>query len=161
MGTTLSFVRVSTEELQRVQAADDPHLALHELGVYARTDEPSGYLDKAWGGLGFLMLQSSSGIELLSRDRPILEDRPGTSLGLYAWPAEQVADTAAELRETPFETLQSVYDPGLMTRCGVYPKTIWETDPKALDYLRYHYQSLTQFFDYAASRNSAAIRNMT
>lgn len=74
---------------------------------------------------------------------------------------ERVADTAAQLKSTSFEALQSVYDPALMTSCGVYPKTIWENDVKALDYLRYHFEALTQFFEYAAAHSSAAIRNMT
>ncbi|MFI9505864.1 YfbM family protein [Nocardia sp. NPDC052566] len=149
MGTILSFRRVTPEELDRALIDS---AALSEIIWRERPNgEPSGYLDKAWGGLYFLFEAAAVPVNLAYDGSPIGDE--GT---YFAWPAATVERVARVLRSTPFERLAAYYDRAVFTERGVYPN-IWYEGSGALDYLRHHYTSLTRFFDTAARTGSAAI----
>ncbi|MEV6561830.1 YfbM family protein [Nocardia sp. NPDC051756] len=152
MGMVVSFTRVTSAELARIKAA--PHDATDIIDARERTrKEPSGYIDKAWGGLEYLFEHARIGVDLFADGELIDEDRM-----LYAWTAGLVSATAEQLRATPFTELAEHFDAEDMDDSDVYP-TIWvrDGDDLGLGYLRLHYTELTRFFEYAAKSRSAAI----
>ncbi|CCF61245.1 YfbM family protein [Nocardia cyriacigeorgica] len=151
MGMIASFTRLSPAELTQLRQAATADDKFDYLSDLPRAGEPSGYIDKSWAALQFLLLQACSDVDLLYRD-----DVLDSTDGLYAWSAERVASTARGLRETSFSTLAERFDPALMDGTGIYPSGMWSTDPDALDYLRHHYTNLVEFFRHAESTGSAA-----
>jgi len=154
MGMVLSFTRVTPEELNKAMA--DPEWAGEYLWELDRTDEPDGYLDKAWDGIQFLLDAAKVPIQL--RMDGHLIDAEGC---LAAWTVSDVEDAARHLRATPFEQLARHFDPARMAGQGIYPAIIWERDDDALDYLRENYEALVLFFDAAAASGSAAIMSFS
>jgi hypothetical protein len=149
MGVTVSFTRVSPDDLDR--GHDDPDWLCDHLYEVDSTDEPGGYLDKAWAGLQFLLDAEDVDIDL----RGGTYDFIGEDGDLVAWSEYDVEEAAKMLRAMPFERLAQHFDPAEMMRQDIYPG-IWDSD-NALDYLRSHYEALVRFFDLAATAGSAAV----
>lgn len=120
-----------------------------------RTAEPSGYLDKAWHGLSYLLGRSGTGINLFMGGDPIANTE-----GLTAWSAQLVRETAQTLRATPFSTLAAHYEPTALEAAGIYPNVWAEEGDEALDYLREYFDVLVKFFDSAATAGSAAVMSL-
>ncbi|MGW6426624.1 YfbM family protein [Nocardia sp. NPDC055053] len=152
MGVIMSFTRVSTADLERVMREKDwPDDFLADLET--PDSEPSGYLDKAWAGLKYLMEQADSGVDLFFTGRPL------DSENHFAWSPEDVSYTAGILRDTPFGKLAAHYDPARMDAADVYPR-IWVRDgDSGLHYLGHHYAELVRVFDYAARRGSGFLQH--
>jgi hypothetical protein len=151
MGVTLGFTRVTPEDLEK--AIDDPEQAeeiLERVASEDRAGEPDGYLDKAWGGLQFLLDAAKVPVDL-RMDGEFIDDEAYLS----AWDAYVVAETARHLRAISFEDLARHFDPVRMTEQDIYP-AIWERDD-ALGYLKAHYAGLVEFFEAAAAAGAAAI----
>ncbi|MGI5221826.1 YfbM family protein [Nocardia sp. CA-290969] len=153
MGIVVSFNRVSDAELARVIA--EPESYWEVVDSRDRAAEPSGYLDKAWHGLSYLLGRSGTGIDLFMGGDPIENTE-----GLTAWSAQLVRETAQTLRGTPFSTLAAHYEPTTLEAAGIYPN-IWAAEgEEALDYLREYYDVLVKFFGSAADAESAAVMSM-
>lgn|SRR2546429_993384 len=149
MSMVISFTRVTPEALDK--AVDDPEWAEEHLDELDLTDEPDGYLDKAWDGIQFLLNAADVPVDIREGGDFIDEDG-----NFFAWTAGDIERAAQHLRATPFEQLARHFDPARMTELDVYPG-IWERDDDALDYLKAHYEVLVRFFDAAAASGSAAI----
>jgi hypothetical protein len=149
MGVSVSFTRVTSEDLER--GHEDPEWLMDHLLEVDTTDEPDGYLDKAWAGLQFLLDAEGVPIDL----RGGTYDFIGADGDLLAWSERDVDEAARILRATPFERLTRHFDPAEMMRQDIYPG-IWERDD-ALNYLRSSYEVLVRFFDFAAKARSAAV----
>ncbi|WP_435591274.1 YfbM family protein [Nocardia sp. bgisy118] len=151
MGVILSFTKVTSEQLSCLIVASPQ--AQEELSQLERTDgDPSGYLDKAWDGLRYLLEAAGTGVDLCDDSLPLDEDEE-----YYGWPAELVGRTAERLRATPFTALAAHYDPAAMDEANIYPR-IWTRDGDAgLGYLQFHYATLAAFFADAAKSGSAAV----
>jgi hypothetical protein len=149
MGMTMSFHRVTADELDRITA--NPENVHEYLWVLERGGEPNGYLDRAWDGLRYLFEAAHLGIDLFFDGESL-----GTDGTLSGWDVELVRLTADRLRSTPFEQLARYFDPERMTAEDVYPN-IWHEGTDALDYLHANYENLRRFFDFAATSDSAAI----
>ncbi|WP_278260546.1 YfbM family protein [Nocardia sp. AG03] len=152
MGVIMSFTRVSAVELERLTATPEwPDDFLD--GVGWEDDGPDGYLDKAWAGLGFLMLQANLGVSLFDGGRPLPDEN------YFAWTPEDVAAASRVLSRFPFDELALFFDPVLMDGAGIYPN-IWVRDGRdGLEYLRHHYVGLEQVFRYAAERGSGFLQH--
>ncbi|WP_067844976.1 YfbM family protein [Nocardia lijiangensis] len=150
MGVILSFTKVTSERLSHLIAAGPQ--AQEELWQLERADDdPSGYLDKAWDGLRYLLEEAETGVDLCDSGVPLDSEE------YYGWPADLVGSTAERLRDTPFTALAAHYDPAAMDAANVYPG-IWTRDgDAALGYLRIHYATLAAFFADAAKSGSAAV----
>lgn len=152
MGVIMSFTRVSAVELERLSATTDwPDDFLDTMERHE--DEPDGYLDKAWAGLEFLLLQANVGVSLFDSGRPLPEDN------YFAWHPDDVAAAAKALARFPFDELAPSFHPEIMDGAGVYP-AIWVRDGQdGLDYLRHHYIALEQVFRHAAERGSGLLQH--
>ncbi|MFD5176123.1 YfbM family protein [Nocardia sp. NPDC058379] len=152
MGLTMSFTRVSAEELARLATTTEwPDDFLD--GLVVQDGGPSGYLDKAWAGLGYLLTQADLGIDLVDTGRPLAHEN------YFAWSPDDVSATAKVLSRFPFDEPALFYDPAAMDAAGVYPN-IWVRDGEsALHYLRHHYDGLEQVFRYAAARGSGFLQH--
>ncbi|WP_280342000.1 YfbM family protein [Nocardia abscessus] len=149
MGVILSFRKVTGEQLERLTAAGtQAHELLWELED--ADGDPSGYLDKSWDGLRYLLESAEVGVDLFY-DGDLLDD------DYYAWPVDLVRATAQRLKATPFDRLAVHYDGTAMDTADIYPR-IWVRDgAEGLGYLRYHYGVLVAFFDNAARSGAAAV----
>lgn len=150
MGLTMSFTRVTPEELER--AVHDQPWAMKLVEFLAELDdpdEPTGYLDKSWDGLQYLLDRAGVGLRLQDGGVPINEDHT-----IAGWRVDDVRRTAELLRATPFEDLAGCFDPTAMTEHEVYP-SYWDSDD--LEYLRGNYVRLVEFFEATAGAKSAAI----
>ncbi|MGK5674067.1 DUF1877 family protein [Micromonospora sp. URMC 106] len=146
MGSVLSFIRVTPEELDRAMA--DPEWAMER--VVDDEDRPDCYLDKAWAGIQFLL--DAAGVRVdLYEDGDVIDEE----CTLLAWDAGMVADAARALSAAPFEVLARHFDPERMTERKVYPQ-LWDDDD--LDYLEHHHAELVEFFAATAASGDAAIR---
>lgn len=152
MGMVVSFTRVTTAELARIKAAPHDATDIIDAREHIRK-EPSGYIDKAWGGLEYLFEHAHIGVDLFADGELIDEDRM-----LYAWSADLVSATADQLRATPFARLAEYFDAEDMDDSDVYPN-IWvrDGDQLGLGYLGLNYAELIRFFEFAAKSGSAAI----
>ncbi|MFE6924248.1 YfbM family protein [Nocardia sp. NPDC057663] len=151
MGVTMSFTRVSAADLERLTAETEwPDDFLADLET--PDSEPSGYLDKAWAGLKFLLEQAETGVDLFFTGRPLGSENH------FAWSPDDVSHTAGILRDTPFDKLAAHYDPARMDEADVYPR-IWVRDGEdGCNYLGYHYAGLVRVFQYAAQRRSGFVQ---
>ncbi|MEJ2853273.1 MULTISPECIES: YfbM family protein [unclassified Saccharothrix] len=150
MGMTLSFTRVTPEELDR--AFEDPDLAEEFVEDESR---PYCFLEKSWAGIGFLMRAAGVDVDLYEDGDPI--DEEATRWG---WSAPMVARTAKALSAVPVEVLVSHYDPAKLSAEGVYPmRNMWDADD--LEYLRENYVDLVEFFQETAAVGGAAIRDFS
>ncbi len=149
MGRTISFYRVTPDQLERAladgQRAGD---LVRDMDV---GEEPDGYLDKSWAGLQFLMDAANVGPDLRMDG-----DFIGDDGCLTGWSAETVAEVAGVLRAKPFDELARYFDPDRMVEAKIYPVRIWHRED-ARDYLRGCYERLVGFFEAAATSGSAAI----
>lgn len=150
MGLTMSFTRVTPEELERAVHDQPWAMKLVEfLGELDDPGEPAGNLDKSWDGLQYLLDRAGVGVRLQDDGVPINEDHT-----IAGWRVDNVRQTAELLRATPFEELAGFFDPAEMTEHEVYP-SFWDADD--LEYLRGNYQTLVEFFEATAGAKSAAI----
>lgn len=152
MGLIMSFTRVSAADLARISAVtevlDD---FLDELE--SPQGEPSGYLDKAWAGLEYLLAEARVGVDLFYTGRPLARDN------YFAWSPDDVADASRRLNKFPFDELALFYDPVAMDAARLYPN-IWIRDgDDGLRYLRHHYYGLVDVFAYAAERGSGFLQH--
>ncbi|MCP2299150.1 protein of unknown function (DUF1877) [Nocardia amikacinitolerans] len=149
MGVILSFTKVTAERLGELVAARAE--AGDEVWDIERAKgDPSGYLDKSWDGLRYLLEAAESRVNLFYDGDLIVDE-------YYAWSPDLVRSTAERLRATPFTALAAHYDPAAMDGANIYPG-IWTRDgDEGLGYLRYHYDVLVTFFRDAAKTGSAAI----
>jgi hypothetical protein len=154
MGMVISFTRVTPEALDK--AIEDPEWAEAHLDDLDTTDEPDGYIDKAWAGIQFLLDAADVPINLRENGEFIGEEGY-----FFGWSAFMVAEAARHLRATPFERLAPHFDPAQMTEQDIYPSAIWARNGGELDYLRQHYEQLVRFFDAAATSGSAAIMSFS
>lgn len=152
MGVIMSFTRVSAVELERLAAtAEWPDDFLDGLEIH--DGGPSGYLDKAWAGLAYLLAQANIGVDLVDTGRPLADDN------YFAWHPDDVSATAKVLSRIPFDELALFFDPAAMDAAGVYPN-IWVRDGESgLHYLRHHYDGMEQVFRYAAERGSGFLQH--
>lgn len=147
MGAVIEFTRVTSAELTQAIAAGDEDAVAALVNERAKVDgEPDGYLDAAGDGLQSLFDAADLDIELVE---------PGDAIGeacvCFGWSAHLVANTAQQLRATPFKRLASHLDLAEMDE--------WDDDD--LEYLREYYQTLVTFFDAAASSGSAAVMTVS
>ncbi|MFE9749009.1 DUF1877 family protein [Saccharothrix saharensis] len=150
MGMTLSFTRVTPEELDR--AFEEPDLAEEFVDDENR---PYCFLEKSWAGIGFLLRAAGVDVDLYEDGDPI--DEEATRFG---WSGDMVARTAKALGATPVEVLVSHYDPAELSAEEVYPmRHLWDADD--LDYLRDNYVDLVRFFAETAAVGGAAIRDFS
>lgn len=152
MGLTMSFTRVTPEELERAVA--DPVWAgklMDFLGALDSPDQPDGYLDKSWDGLQYLLDKAGVSVGLQEDGIPINEDNT-----FAGWRADAVKRASDLLKATPFEDLAGYFDPTEMTEREVYP-SFWDADD--LEYLRGSYATLVEFFKVTAASKSGAIRS--
>lgn len=150
MGLTMSFTRVTPEELERAVHDRPWAVKLVEfLGELDGKEEPNGYLDKSWDGIQYLLDRAGVGVRLQDDGIPINEDNT-----VAGWRVENVRQTAELLRTTPFSDLAEHFDPTEMTEREVYP-SFWDADD--LEYLRGNYETLVEFFAATARAKSAAI----
>ncbi|MCG8926964.1 YfbM family protein [Lentzea sp. CC55] len=150
MSMTLSFTRVTPEELDR--AFEDPESAEEFLEDESR---PYCFLEKAWAGIGFLLRAAGVDVDLYEDGDPI--DDEATRFG---WSEQMIAEAADALGATPVEVLVSHYDPAKLSAEEVYPmRHLWDADD--LDYLRDHYVDLVRFFQETAAVGGAAIRDFS
>ncbi|MFE7273564.1 DUF1877 family protein [Streptomyces sp. NPDC057623] len=160
MGVSISFVSATTEELDR--AEKDPSWAgqfvydLYGGDTYPMPGRLYGGPDRDFAGLQFLFDEARMALEFVLDGFQIQED--GT---LFGWTAEQIAGTARELRETPWEKLAAHYDPERMAAQDVYPN-MWRFDPEGrLEGLEATYEELVAFFGEAADRGLGAFMNFS
>ncbi|MEU4765725.1 YfbM family protein [Actinosynnema sp. NPDC023794] len=147
MGMTLSFTRVTPEELDR--ASEDPELAWELVDDENR---PYCFLEKTWAGIQFLLRAAGVDVDVLEDGDPIDEE-----CTLFGWHDRLVAASARALSATPFEVLAEHYDPRKLSEEEVYPmRHLWDDDD--LEYLRSHYRDLVTFFEETAASGGAAIR---
>lgn len=150
MGLTMSFTRVTPEELERAIHDQPWAMKLVEfLGELDSPDEPDGELDKAWDGIQYLLDRAEVGLRLQDDGVPINEDHT-----IAGWRVDSVKAAAQLLRATPFDELAGHFDPAEMTRREVYP-LFWDADD--LEYLRGNYERLVSFFEASARAKSGAI----
>lgn len=148
MGVVLSFIKVTGEQLDRLAKAGAETEELWDLET--ADGDPSGYLDKSWDGLRYLLEAAEAEVDLFF-DGSLFGDE------YYGWPADLVRVTAQRLKAKPFDLLAAHYDGTAMDDADVYPR-IWSRDgDEGLDYLRYHYDVLVAFFDNAARSGAAAV----
>jgi hypothetical protein len=145
----ISFVRVTPEELDL--ALDSWEWADEHIDGLSRDGEPSGYLDKAWSGLQYLLGQAGVSIEFQLTGE--LMDDEGTYMG---WSPADVREAAEELTATAWERLAEHFKPATMDELNVYPGN-W-TEPSSYEYLKSYYENITAFFANAAAKGSGAIR---
>lgn len=126
--------------------ADDPGKALEYAGAL-----PGTHTDKAWAGLGVLLLDVDPPVDVIHGGDPI----PGQDT-LRLLPAEDVAAGAAFLERTEWDALAAGYDRAFMESVGVYPEDLWEAD-WALSYLEDAYLRLVPFFQEAAAAGDAVL----
>ncbi|MEV0299043.1 YfbM family protein [Nocardia sp. NPDC050710] len=148
MGVILSFTKITGEQLDQLSAAGaEAHELLWELEPDV---DSTGYLDKSWDGLRYLLDSAEVGVDLFF-DGDLIDDE------YYGWPVDRVRATAQRLVATPFDRLAAHYDPAAMDGADIYPR-IWTRDgDEGLNYLRYHYGVLVTFFDNAARSGAAAV----
>ncbi|WP_067977414.1 DUF1877 family protein [Nocardia caishijiensis] len=148
----MSFMRVSATELEAAMRHRDimeEFLAAYEPPA----GDPSGYLDKAWGGLNYLLEAARTGVDLFFTAVPL-------PVGEYnGWTAEQVSHTAELLTNTPFATLADHYDPAAMVAARVYPNMWGLPSNDGLGYLREYHRNLVAVFQHAAHHESALIQH--
>lgn len=118
------------------------------------TDRPHIDIDKAWGGLEFLLAQVDAPVDVISGGVPITDEQWGYDSPRMLTP-DEVATAAAFLDTTPFGSLAAHYEPAALIADDVYPK-IWH-DPKSLDYLRESYETLAAFFHAAAAEGDSVL----
>ncbi|GHH11118.1 YfbM family protein [Streptomyces lanatus] len=153
MGMYISFISATTEELDK--AVEDPGWAvdhvdeLYESEDSAVPDRPSADLDKAWGGLQFLLDEAEMGLEFMMDGFVIVEE--GT---LFGWSVEDVRTAARELRATPWQRLAVHYDAERMNKEDVYPR-VWDNEGEP-EWLESAYGELVEFFGAAADRGLGA-----
>ncbi|MFC8044961.1 DUF1877 family protein [Nocardia sp. NPDC057353] len=153
MGIIMSFTRVRPEQVAELGFAGADEVG--ELPYAMRNPGPSGYLDKAWSGLDYLLRAAETGIELTDAGNSLADEA-------YAvWPEELVRDTDERLRALPFDALAAHYDPAALDRAAIYPN-IWLRDGGAegRHYLNHHYAGLREFFRHAAKYRSAAVAHL-
>ncbi|MFF2086743.1 YfbM family protein [Nocardia sp. NPDC058176] len=152
MGVTMSFTRVSAADLELVMRHTD--CAQEFLAEFEPPEsDPSGYLDKSWAGLKYLLEAADTGIDLFFTGTPL-------PIGEYSgWTPDDVSHTAELLSGTPFDVLAAHYDPHGMDRAGVYPR-IWLNESNGgLDYLDQGYAALVEVFEYAARHRSGLLQH--
>lgn len=145
---TMGFISVPNAEVK--QALQDPEWAEEMLELEQREEDPSCDLDKAWGGIEFLIEAAGVRFDLFMGGEMIGDD--GYTFG---WSAEDVARAAQTLRAAPFEQLAPLFDAQQMISKKIYPN-IW-ADDFALGYLRDNYAGLTEFFEATAAKGYGAI----
>ncbi|MEV4133434.1 YfbM family protein [Dactylosporangium sp. NPDC049742] len=118
------------------------------------TDQPHVDVDKAWGGLEFLLAQVDAPVDVISGGVPITDEQWGYDSPRVLTP-EEVATAAAFLDVTPFADLAAHYEPAALTADDVYPM-IWH-EPGSLDYLRSSYETLVAFFHAAAADGDSVV----
>ncbi|GLY67701.1 YfbM family protein [Amycolatopsis taiwanensis] len=151
MGMVLGWEMVTPAELERAFA--DPEWAWEFVDeVCDRPGQPDGFIEKAWGGIQFLLDAEGLGLDLLTDGTPIDEENL-----LTGWSAETVKQVAEELRKVPFAMLARHYDPAKMMSEGVYPR-MWDHDSDGeLEYVKSNYETLVNFFVRTAAADCAAI----
>ncbi|MGW5455613.1 YfbM family protein [Nocardia sp. NPDC003979] len=152
MGAVMSFRRVSTAELEMAMRHKD--IAEEFLAGYEPSaDDPSGYLDKAWGGLNYLLEAAGTGVDLFFTPTPL-------PIGEYnGWTAEEVARTAETLSKTPFSKLAEHYNGVRMVEAQVYPNIWGDTRNDGLGYLREYYTKLVAVFQHAAEHDAGLLQH--
>lgn len=153
MGMVIGFSRVTQQELDKMYL--HPKWMKEFLEEYEDNDErsrdPDGFIEKAWGGIQFLLDAADVPIELLMDGDPI-DDQ----CLFCGWSAEAVKKTAEILGATPFETLAVHFDPARLSEEEVYPmRHLWDADE--LEYLRDNYATLANFFNATAAKGDAAL----
>lgn len=150
MGMTLSFTRVTPEELDR--AFEDPELAWEHVDDEGR---PYCFLEKSWAGIQFLLDEAGVSVDVYEDGDAIDEE-----CTLFGWHDDMVAAAAKALGAVPFEVLEGYYDPRKLSEKEVYPmRHLWDDDD--LDYLRHNYRDLVTFFEETAASGGAAIRHFS
>ncbi|MEV0677765.1 DUF1877 family protein [Actinosynnema sp. NPDC050436] len=150
MGMTLSFTRVTPEELAR--AFEDPEQAEE----YVEDENvPYCFLEKSWAGIQFLLDAADVRVDLYEDGDAIDEE-----CTMFGWDDVMVAAAAKALSATPFEVLAGHYDTAKLSEKEVYPmRHLWGADD--IEYLEHNYRDLVRFFDETAAVGGAAIRNFS
>jgi len=165
--------RVPVSEIKLCQANAD-YAADYIMGVQPDTETQS--LKQSWDGLHFLLSPSrrkpssvwDTSIVWNSTDlmgiavigKATLNDTCKIGFVAPKWiPPDLVSQIAAGLKEMKWETLDDLYSPGGMKKCGVYPEELWdeEDEDRGRNYLRYWFIQLSRFYQMAASLNQAVI----
>ena len=68
-----------------------------------------------------------------------------------------VAQISFRLKTLNWETLDEIYSPDQMKKCGVYPEELWDDEEKGRNFLRYWFTQLCKFYEKAASLDQAVI----
>ncbi len=154
------YARVTPSQLDR--ALRDPQWAYEHVQALIEEDVPLGDvgpctdLDKAWGGIGFLLAaHGPSKVDVIAGGTYLDEDW-GYGPARYLTAAE-VSEASRYLLETPFDRLAGHYDAARMKAEDVYPAAIWDDDAGTVAYLKEYYEVLVEFFETAASSGEAVL----
>jgi hypothetical protein len=139
MGIVHIFVRATEEELTRAIA--DP---TSFEGTSGRPPEEMADLDKALPDIQELLVAADIKVDLELGGEMIFPYGNDTDF-VMVWSVDDVADTAEQLRDVPFDRLATfVDDPDLVD------------DPEELDYLKEYYEDVVGFFVAAAEARAGA-----
>ncbi|GHF12074.1 hypothetical protein GCM10017786_52490 [Amycolatopsis deserti] len=152
MGMTLDYIELTPRQLADVMVDGEK---AEELYDEITEDETilTGFVEKAWDGLQYLLDRAGVGVDLRMDGDPI--DHDGEEF--TGFPPELVKSIAESLNAVPFERLAAHYDPADMMARDVYPR-IWDSHAEdELEYLRVNYATLRTFFDTIARNGNAAL----
>ena len=163
--------RVPPEAVQRcIQNAD---FATSFLSAEQPGTETLG-LKESWDGLHYIMNAKRrrpakeldtmvvwDNSELLAAailGKEILNKNCKNTFGVPRWiePA-MVVSIAKRLSELNWMDLADEIVPENMSHCGVYPDWLWESEDKAVKFLKYWFQRLVSFYAASASESQAII----
>jgi hypothetical protein len=138
MGITAHYYRLPQAESEATTASPAPWAG------------PRLDIDKAWGGIQFLLRAAGIPVDVISED---MENAWDAGPPCY-FTAGEVQTAADFMRRWPFQRLMTHYDADKMTRQGTYPSELWR-EPGVGSYLEQHYQRLREFFAEAAAVGDA------
>ncbi len=156
MSMITEYVRLRPKELAELRRllTEKPYDAYEYAGDLAMGDEDEEIssrgmdTDKAWAGLQYLLAKLDPPVDIIGGGVPITDEEWGyDSPRLLA--ADEVAEAARFLSETPFALLAQHYDPAELSAAEIYPQ-MWHEE-WALSYLEENFTSLVALFRAAAA----------
>lgn len=124
MGIRVQLARVDGARLAKLVQADEP-----VAGLWPDDAEPGGLrcdLDKAWGGIEFLLAAVGSPVDPIFGGQPFGDNLGGGPARFLT--ADEVVRAAAFLAEWPFARLAEKYDARKMSQAGTCPLDSWGDD---------------------------------
>jgi len=156
MSMITEYVRLRPRELAElrrllVEKPDDAYEYAGDLAMGDEDEDTSSRgmdTDKAWAALQYLLAKLGSPIDVIGGGEAITDEEWGyDSPRLLA--ADEVAQAARFLTDTPFALLAQHYSAAELSAAEIYPQ-IWEED-WALSYLEENFTGLVALFRAAAA----------